>query len=193
MTITAVRATLSTTIQITSSDNCTWFDGKYAVICRSDGKTPMGPSKSLGFIGYSTEEKVYTYYAVDNSNMAMASVPKGTVKGDTWTYNDEGMMGGKKMKSRVTIKELSPTSYTFSLEMQGPDGKWMPFMESKATKAAPTTNRVARLPKTAARLQRRAPTAATDTSFAGTLPPSTFSMMIRLPARVRTDVFTRVS
>ena len=48
-------------------------------------------------------------------------------------------MGGKKMKSRVTIKELSPTSYTFSLEMQGPDGKWMPFMESKATKAAPTT------------------------------------------------------
>jgi hypothetical protein len=44
-------------------------------------------------------------------------------------------MGGKKVKSRVTIKELSPTSYTFTMEMQGPDGKWAPMMESKSTKA----------------------------------------------------------
>jgi len=65
----------------------------------------------------------------------MASVPRGTVKGDTWSYTDEGMMGGQKMKSRMTIKELSPTAYTFTMEIQGPDGKWMPFMESKSTKA----------------------------------------------------------
>ena len=44
------------------------------------------------------------------------------------------MMGGAKVKSRVIIKELSPTSYTFKMEMQGPDGKWMPMMESKNTK-----------------------------------------------------------
>ena len=44
------------------------------------------------------------------------------------------MMGGKKYKSRVTIKELSPTAYTFTMEMQGPDGKWMPMMDSKLTK-----------------------------------------------------------
>jgi hypothetical protein len=43
-------------------------------------------------------------------------------------------MGGKKMKSRVTIKEVSPTSYTFKMEMQGPDGKWTPAMETKQTK-----------------------------------------------------------
>ena len=43
-------------------------------------------------------------------------------------------MGGKKFKSRVTIKELTPTSYTFRMEMQGPDGKWIPTMESKNTK-----------------------------------------------------------
>ena len=66
----------------------------------------MGASKSIGILGYSPEEKVYTYYGVDNTNMTMASVPKGTVQGKTWTYNDESMMGGKKMKTRVTIKEL---------------------------------------------------------------------------------------
>ena len=63
-----------------------------------------------------------------------ASVPKGTVQGDTWTYHDEGMMGGKPVKTRVTIKELSPTAYTFKMEIQGADGKWMPMMESKNTK-----------------------------------------------------------
>ena len=38
------------------------------------------------------------------------------------------------MKTQVTIKELSPTAYTFKMEIQGPDGKWIPMMESKNTK-----------------------------------------------------------
>ena len=45
------------------------------------------------------------------------------------------MMGGQKMKSRVTIKEVSPTQHTFRMEFAGPDGKWMPVMEAKNTKA----------------------------------------------------------
>jgi hypothetical protein len=120
--------------KMTTSDNCEWFEGHYSVICRSEGTTPSGPAKSIGILGYSPEEKVYTYYGVDNSSMTMASVPKGTLKGDTWTYTDAGTMGGKKYKSRVIIKELSPTSYSFKMDMQGPDGKWMPMMESKNTK-----------------------------------------------------------
>jgi hypothetical protein len=120
--------------KISSTDDCQWFEGGFAVVCHNDGKTPLGPSKSLGIMGYSTEEKVYTYYGVDNTNMSMTNVPRGTVEGDTWTFNDESQMGGQKMKSRVTIKELSPTSYTFKMEIQGPDGKWMPMMESKSTK-----------------------------------------------------------
>jgi hypothetical protein len=120
--------------KFTSTDNCEWFEGRYSVICHSEGTMPTGPSKSIGILGYSPEEKVYTYYGVDNSAMTMASVPKGTITGDTWTYFDEGTMGGKKYKSRVVIKELSPTSYSFKLDMQGPDGKWMPMMESKNTK-----------------------------------------------------------
>jgi hypothetical protein len=66
--------------------------------------------------------------------MAMTTIPHGTVQGDTWTYTSEDTMGGQKMKSRVTIKELSPTAYTFKMEIQGPDGKWMPMMESKSSK-----------------------------------------------------------
>jgi hypothetical protein len=118
----------------TMADDCQWFEGRFSVICRSEGITPMGPSKSIGILGYSPEAKAYTYYGIDNSNMTMTSVPHGTLQGDTWTYTDEGMMGGKQMKSRVVIKEISPTAYTFRMEMQGPDGKWMPMSESKSTK-----------------------------------------------------------
>lgn len=120
--------------KLTSSDTCEWFEGGFAVVCRGEGTTPMGPNKSLGILGYSTEEKAYTYYGVDNSMMSMTSVPRGTLTGDTWTYTDESQMGGQKVKSRVTIKELSPTVYTFTMELQGPDGKWAPLMESKSTK-----------------------------------------------------------
>jgi hypothetical protein len=120
--------------KITATDKCTWFEGGFAVVCHSDGTTPMGASKSIGILGYSPEEKVYTYSGVDNSGMTMTTIPHGKIQGDTWTYDDESMMGGKKVKSRVIIKELSPTAYTFKMDMQSPDGKWATVMESKSTK-----------------------------------------------------------
>lgn len=120
--------------KMTSTDTCEWFEGKYSVVCRYEGTGPMGPSKAMGIIGYNPEEKVYTYYAVDNTSMNMASVPKGTVKGDTWTYTDQGTMGGSSYKTRVIIKEVSPTQQTFRMEMQGSDGKWVPVAESRSTK-----------------------------------------------------------
>lgn len=118
-----------------TTDTCEWFSGGFAVVCRTEGTTPAGPAKSLGIMAYSSEEKVYTYYGVDNSPMAMATVPRGTVEGDTWTYTDESVYGGQKIKSRITLKELSPTAYTFKMELQGPDGSWKTLMESKSTKA----------------------------------------------------------
>ena len=122
--------------KMTSNDICEWFEGGFAVVCRYEGKGPTGPTKGLGILGYSTDEKAYTYYGLDNSPMTMASVPRGTVQGGTWIYNDESKMGGKPVKSRYTIKEVSPTSYTFKWETQGEDGAWQTVMEGKSTKAS---------------------------------------------------------
>lgn len=118
----------------TSSDECDWFQGGFAIVCRSESKGPAGEMKGLGIMGYNTEEKVYTYYGLDSSGMVSASVAKGTIEGDTWTYTDEAKFGGKLIKGRYTIKQLSPTSYTFKWEMQGDDGKWMALMEGTTTK-----------------------------------------------------------
>jgi hypothetical protein len=120
--------------RFTSTDTCEWFDGGFAVVCRTEGQTPNALVKTLGIMSYSAEEEVYTYYGVDNTKMTMATVPRGTVEGDTWTYHDERPIDGQKVKMRITLKEQSPTVYTFLMEMQGPDGQWLPFVESRNTK-----------------------------------------------------------
>ncbi len=43
--------------KISSTDTCEWFEGRFAVVCRYDGKTPAGPMKGMAVIGYSPEAK----------------------------------------------------------------------------------------------------------------------------------------
>jgi len=119
----------------TSGDECKWFEGGFAVVCHSRGKGPMGDMKGLGIMSYSPEEKIYTYYGVDSSGMTMTTVSKGSVQGSTWTFTDESLMGGKMVKSRYVITELSPASYSFKWEMLGEDGTWVSVVEGKQSKA----------------------------------------------------------
>jgi hypothetical protein len=121
--------------KITSKDNCEWFQGGFAVVCHSEGTGPTGPTKAIAILAYNPEEKKYTYYGLDNTAMSMGTIPKGTVEGSTWTYTDSGTMGGQPYQSRFVINTVSPTSYTFRLEMLGPDKKWMPILEGMSTKA----------------------------------------------------------
>jgi hypothetical protein len=121
--------------KIKSKGQCEWFEGGFAVVCRSEGEGPMGPTKELGILGYSTDAEAYTYYGVDNSPWAMTTVSRGTVDGDTWVYNDESMWQGQMVKSRYTIVQKSPTSYTFEWAMAGEDGKMQTMMKGTSTKA----------------------------------------------------------
>ena len=120
--------------KMTSQDSCEWFEGGFTVVCKSEGMSPWGPQKGLGVMGYSSEEKKYTYFGIDNGPMAMTSVPAGTIDGKTWTYNDSSKMNGKTVHSRYVITELSASAYTYKWQMQGEDGAWQTLMEGKSTK-----------------------------------------------------------
>lgn len=120
--------------KFTYKEKCEWFSGKFAVICKSKGKGPTGPTEGLGIIGYSAEEKVYVYYGVDNTPMAMATVPRGTIAGDTWTYDDESKMGGQMVKSRYVAKMTGKKSYTSTWSILGPDGQWKTVMEATSNR-----------------------------------------------------------
>jgi len=120
--------------KITGTDNCEWFAGGFHVVCRTDGKGPAGDMKAIGLLGYNGEDKAYTYYGIDN--MGMGSGSKGTLAGDTWNWSGEEKMGGKVVKSKYTIKQLSPSSYTLKFEMSMDGGKtWTAPMEGKQTRA----------------------------------------------------------
>ena len=120
--------------KMTSEDTCEWFEGKLAVVCRSKGKTPMGPMTSMGIIGYSPMDKVYTYYGVDSMGQPMMTVPRGTVDGKVWTYLDESKMGGMTVKSRYVLTEVSQQVYTFKWEVEGEGGKWTTVMDGRMTR-----------------------------------------------------------
>jgi hypothetical protein len=120
--------------KIRTTDECKWFEGHYALVCTSDGKGPEGVIKSIGIISYSPEEKVYTYYGVDNTGMASLTVSRGAFDGSAWVFTDEAKMGGKMVKFRATMDHASPTSYAFKFEVMGDDGKWTTVVEGKDTK-----------------------------------------------------------
>src|SRR4029450_14144015 len=61
----------------TSKDDCSVFQGGFAVVCHSEGTGPMGAMKSVGILGYSGEDKVYTYYGLDNSGMGPTTGARG--------------------------------------------------------------------------------------------------------------------
>jgi hypothetical protein len=122
--------------KINSQDTCEWFDGGFAVVCHYNGIGPMGATKGLGILGYDTEEKMYTYYALDSGPRSMTTVPQGTEKDGTWVYLDESRLGGKMVRSRYTITETSPTSYSYKWEILGEDGAWQTILMGKSTRTS---------------------------------------------------------
>ena len=64
---------------------------------------------------------------------------RGQVQDKVWTWSDEVMVEGKKMKIVATVIEESPTSTSFKLEA-GVDGGPMTLIEQgKSTKVGKTT------------------------------------------------------
>lgn len=118
--------------KFTGTDRNAMLAGGFFLVMHSDGKGPLGEMRSLEVMGYNADEKVYTFNGFDNWGMAETS--KGTVNGDTWTWNSETKWGGKAYKARFILKEVSPTSYTFNYDISE-DGTWKNVMEGKATKA----------------------------------------------------------
>jgi hypothetical protein len=131
--------------KMTSTDNCSWFDGEYAVVCKSTGKSPMGPVKGLGVMSYAPEDKQYTYFSVDN--MGMGGHATGQVENDVWTYTDETKMGGRTFKGRYTMSDVKPDSYSFRYEMSEDGTTWKTVMDGTTARQAKTAAKAAQREK----------------------------------------------
>ncbi len=114
------------------SEKCEWMEGGFYLVCHADYKSPMGNGVGLAVMGYSTDDKVYTYREFNSFGEFNDS--RGTVDGDTWIWTSDEKMGGMTMKGRFTMKMISATSYTFSYDMSQDGTNWTAVMDGKAAK-----------------------------------------------------------
>jgi hypothetical protein len=117
---------------MTESEKCEWMDGGFYLVCHSSYKSSMGDGVGLSVMGYSADDKAYTYREFNSFGEFDDS--KGMVDGDTWTWTSDEKMGSTTMKGRFTIKMTSAASYTFLFDMSQDGTKWTTVMDGKATK-----------------------------------------------------------
>lgn len=117
---------------MTETEKCEWMEGGFYLVCHSDYKSSMGNGVGLSVMGYSADDKAYTYREFNSFGEFDDS--RGTLAGDTWTWNSDEKMGGTTMKGRFTMKMTSVTSYTFMFEMSQDGVKWSDVMDGKASK-----------------------------------------------------------
>ena len=119
--------------KMSETEKCEWMDGGFFLLCHVDFKSAsMGNGSGMGVMGYSADDKAYTYREFNSWGESMDS--KGSLDGDTWTWTSDEKMGNTIVKGRFVMKMTSPTSYTFTYETS-PDGtKWTTMVDGKATK-----------------------------------------------------------
>ncbi len=116
----------------TENEKCEWMEGEFFVVCHTDYKTTMGNGSGISIMGYSVEDKSYTYR--EFNSWGEFTDAKGSLDGDTWTWIND-FKEGNMTKGRFTMKVTSPTSYNFSYEASEDGTKWTLAMDGKATKA----------------------------------------------------------
>jgi len=105
-----------------------WMPGGFFLMARSyDGDKWSG----LTVIGYDENKKVLTHTSYTAAGKI--ETMEGTMQGETETWSGE--VGSKHTKQRLTIKKLSPTAYTFKLEMAPEGGSWSLVYEGHAVKS----------------------------------------------------------
>jgi hypothetical protein len=117
---------------MTETEKCEWMEGGFYLVCHSDYKSSMGNGLGLSVMGYSADDKAYTYREFNSFGEFDDS--RGALAGDTWTWTSDEKMGSMTMKGRFTMKMTSATSYTFMFEMSQDGVKWSDVMDGKASK-----------------------------------------------------------
>ncbi|HYA98353.1 MAG TPA: DUF1579 family protein [Methylomirabilota bacterium] len=114
-------------------ETCEWFEGRFALLCRSEGKFGDIPIKGISVMSYDPTEKKYIYF--ESNSLGENELSHGTVNGDTWTWNGQSKgPDGKPIHGRFTLKQVSADVATYRFEM-GPSGDSLALvMEGKQTR-----------------------------------------------------------
>jgi len=109
-----------------------WASDHSLLLSRPEADRSL-PEGSLAVMGYSSSKHAYTYHILKSTGDSEDM--HGTVDDRTWTWlSDELRTVGESTKTRITMKEISPTSYTLQVETLPTGGSWFTVMEGTAKK-----------------------------------------------------------
>lgn len=97
----------------TSLETCEWLSRDSFVVCRGEDKAPGSTSASLGMIGYSPEEQVYT--VANFSSSGRSRNLRGWLDGETWVFTGQRERGTQSTRWKVTI---TPTAKGFHFRQE---------------------------------------------------------------------------
>jgi len=119
--------------QMIAEEHNEWMEGGYFLVIHSKFKGGgVGEGSSIAFMGYNSDEKVYTYD--EFNSLGEVTHSKGTVDGDTFTWVNDMKMGPQSMRGRFTMKLASPTSYAYKFELSQDGANWNLIMDGKDNK-----------------------------------------------------------
>lgn len=109
-----------------------WAPDHSLLISKPEGNSASAES-GLTVMGYSPSKHVYTYHILKSSGDSEDL--QGTLEDRTWTWlTDELRTGTESTKTRITMKEISPTAYTLRVETIPAGSTWSTVMEGTAKK-----------------------------------------------------------
>ena len=127
-----MRGEMAPGSKVTENEKCDWMEGGFFLVCHTDFKTTMGDGTNISVMGYSADDKSYSYREFNSWGEFVDS--KGSLDTDTWTWVNDEKEDGKTVKGRFTMKFISPTAYNFTYEMSTDGTKWTMVLDGKATK-----------------------------------------------------------
>jgi uncharacterized protein DUF1579 len=111
---------------------CQWYEGRFAVVCNSDGEMLGRKFKGHSVMSYDPGDKAYVYF--ETNTIGETLVSRGKVDGDTWTWTGQRQMNGQPVRTRLTLKRVSADFSTYKFEMAGGDAPFAVVMEGKQTR-----------------------------------------------------------
>jgi hypothetical protein len=109
-------------METTTDVACSWIAGGAALRAEYTGEMMGEPFNGVAITAYDRELGQYQDIWVDNM-AARVSMYHGQMKGDKYVSEGEDIWMGQKMLSRMTISDMTDTSYTWTMEHSFDNGE----------------------------------------------------------------------
>jgi Protein of unknown function (DUF1579) len=109
-----------------------WAPNHTLLLSKPEGDTAV-PQSDLAVMGYNPSKHAYTYHILKSTGDTEDL--QGTMDGETWTWlTDDMRTSAQSTKTRITMTQISPTSYSLRVETFPAGGSWSTIMEGTAKK-----------------------------------------------------------